>query len=190
MHQIDEIIVIKEGRIIENGTFKQLMSNKGHLANLVGEHVQIIDEVIEPELDDKEMNMSMHIENNQLTLMEGNFSRQNSIKLIERNILSTVSMHIENNQMALLGGNYLRKDSIALIERNRMSIRTLKNEAPVPSDAEPMKLVLEDQSINYKEAPIITYLKSGSGVLITLAIFVLFFLVHGVRIGSGRFYTF
>ena len=83
MHQIDEIIVIKEGRIIENGTFKQLMSNKGHLANLVGEHVQIIDEVIEPELADKEMDMSMHIENNQLTLMSGNYSRKNSIALIE-----------------------------------------------------------------------------------------------------------
>jgi hypothetical protein len=33
-------------------------------------------------------------------------------------------------------------------------------------------------------------LKSGSGVLITLAIFVLFFIVHGVRIGSGKFLIF
>jgi hypothetical protein len=69
-----------------------------------------------------------------------------------------------------------------------MSVVTLDSEAPIPSDAEPMKLVLEDQSINYKEIPFITYLKSGTGVLITLAVFVLFFLVHGVRIFSGNFF--
>jgi hypothetical protein len=156
LHQIDEIIVIKEGRIIENGTFKQLMANKGHLANLVGEHVQIVDPTPEPHLD-----------------------KNNEHKM---------PIHIENNQLALMGSVYSRRDSISLMERNRMSVVTLDSEAPVPSDAEPMKLVLEDQSVNYKQIPFITYLKSGTGVIITLAVFVLFFLVHCVRIFSGNFF--
>ena len=44
MHEVDEIVVIKNGVIIEHGTFKQLMNNKGHLSQLIGEHVQIIEE--------------------------------------------------------------------------------------------------------------------------------------------------
>ena len=50
LHQVDEIIVIKNGEITENGTFKQLMSNRGHLARLVGEHVQIIEPIVEHDL--------------------------------------------------------------------------------------------------------------------------------------------
>ena len=94
-------------------------------------------------------------------------------------------MQIESNQLMLLGGDHLRRNSISLIERNRMSIVTLESEAPLPSDAEPMKLVLEDQSIDHKDIPILTYLTSGMGVLITLSIFALFFLVNLVRIFSG-----
>ena len=47
--------MIKDGSITENGTFKQLMKNKGHLSQLIGEHVQLIEEnEPEPETDQQQ----------------------------------------------------------------------------------------------------------------------------------------
>jgi hypothetical protein len=56
----------------------------------------------------------------------------------------------------------------------------------IPDDAEPMKLVLDDQSVFYKKSPVIAYIRSGYGAIVTISIFLFFFLVHGVRIGSGK----
>ncbi len=56
----------------------------------------------------------------------------------------------------------------------------------VPTDTKPIKLVLEDQSINYKGSSVLAYLAAGYGVVTTLAIFAFFFLVHVLRVGSGK----
>jgi hypothetical protein len=55
----------------------------------------------------------------------------------------------------------------------------------IPQDSEPMKLVLDDQSIFHKKSPVMAYLRAGYGTIATVSIFLFFFLVHGVRIGSG-----
>jgi ABC-type multidrug transport system fused ATPase/permease subunit len=47
-----------------------------------------------------------------------------------------------------------------------------------------MKLVQDDQSVYYKKSPILSYLRAGPGVIVTVFIFIFFFLVHGVRISS------
>lgn len=57
----------------------------------------------------------------------------------------------------------------------------------LPTDAEPMKLVCQDQSVNYNASPILLYLKSGWGVFITLCIFAFFFVIYIFRIISGNF---
>ena len=151
-------MVIKEGKITENGSFKQLMANKGHLAKLVAEHVQIIDPTDE----------AMPSNNDHLH--------------------HVTSEEIEHNQLKLIGGEFSRHNSIRVLERNRMSVVTL-NEAIVEDqkaldEEPPKKLVQDDQSVNYKEIPMWTYIKAGKGATITLAIFVLFFVVHLVRILS------
>jgi hypothetical protein len=181
--------VIKNGQITENGTFRQLMKNKGHLSLLIGEHVQIIDEEEEPELvnhlNDSSNGISVTTHaplNNDQINNRRRLSLSRHVKATDENL----PIHIENCQLTLIGGEHSRKDSIKVFERNRMSIVTIDNEEEVvPSDAEPMKLVLEDQSVNYKQVPFFSYLKAGKGVVLTLMLFVLFFLVHGVRIGSG-----
>jgi ABC-type multidrug transport system fused ATPase/permease subunit len=43
LHQVDDIIVMSNGSIIEHGTFNELMAKKGNLATLVADHVQIVD---------------------------------------------------------------------------------------------------------------------------------------------------
>jgi ABC-type multidrug transport system fused ATPase/permease subunit len=197
---VDEIIVIKDGSITENGTFKQLMRNKGHLSQLIGEHVQLIEEnEPEPEADQQQQHSyqrsqsvvsvgsvlnNPNLNNNQLNNRR-RLSQNKHIVTTDENL----SYHIENAQLNLIGGEKnSRKDSVLLFERNRMmSIVTNdddEHEQVIPSDAEPMKLVLEDQSVNYKQMAITSYLKAGTGIVLTILLFAFFFLVHGVRIGS------
>ncbi len=192
--------MIKDGSITENGTFKQLMKNKGHLSQLIGEHVQLIEEnEPEPETDQQQQ---ASYQRSQSVVSVGsvlNNPNLNSNQLNNRRRLSqtkhilttdeNLSYHIENAQLNLIGGEKnSRKDSVLLFERNRMmSIVTNdedEHEQVIPSDAEPMKLVLEDQSVNYKQMAITSYLKAGTGIVLTILLFAFFFLVHGVRIGS------
>ncbi len=197
LHEVDEILVIKNGVIIEHGTFKQLMKNKGHLSQLIGEHVQIIEEN-EAEQEPEQINYFLRKNPNELSSSSRSLNRNQEsnrrrlsfnkhVKLTDENL----AIHIENVQMHLIGveSPNTRKDSINVFERNRlMSIVTNDGEDDenevIPSDAEPMKLVLEDQSVNYKTLAIASYLKSGTGVVVTILLFILFFLVHGIRIGS------
>jgi hypothetical protein len=111
-------------------------------------------------------------------------SRLNSIIDTDENL----AVLIEANQM--LGQVQPTGSLIREIQRSRLSIVSAATsiEEITPSDAEPMKLVLEDQSVNYKLNPAVAYLKAGWGIIATLAIFVLFFLVHLVRILSGKFF--
>ncbi len=78
-----------------------------------------------------------------------------------------------------------------IVQRNEISHMSEANadtslDSPVPTDADPIKLVLEDQSIKYPVSPFVSYLRAGNGALLTLLLFAFFFLVHGVRIGSGK----
>jgi len=188
---VDEIIVIKNGQITENGTFKQLMRNKGHLSQLIGEHVQLINDEEELELESSDpveqyaMSKSK-LDSCQLTNRRSFSVANNNAKQTDKNL----AIHIEKIQLSLMGSEGVsRKNSISVFEKNRMSVVSMQEheeEEVNPSDSEPMKLVLEDQSVNYKEAPLISYLKAGTGTVLTICIFVLFFLVHAVRIGSGK----
>ena len=200
---MDDIIVVKQGRIIEHGSFKQLMSNKGHLATLVGEHVQVLDEIdnFEQENNDNTDKMSKEAVNYHLPPPSSRRSSSHEYltheQMVNRSRLSisqnlipndhNLAMHIESHQLTLIGSELSRNNSIKLIERNRMSICTTEDE-PMPDDAEPMKLVLEDQSIYYKKSPLVAYLQAGVGVTMSLLIFALFYFVHLVRIGSGKFH--
>lgn len=191
---MDEIIVIKNGVITENGTFRQLMKNKGHLFHLVGEHVQIIDEEEEiprtmyPQSHGETSNDQTQPTNNpNLSNSQINNRRRLSFNKNIKPTDENLAIQIEDVQLNLINGEHKGTNTIRVFERNRMSIVTANEEdAVVPSDAEPMKLVLEDQSVYYKKLAIVSYLKAGTGVLVTLALFAFFFLVHGVRIGSGK----
>ena len=109
-------------------------------------------------------------------------SQLNSIVDTDENM----AVMIESNQM--LGQDYPRESLIREIHRSMLSIVSAATsiEEITPNDAEPMKLVLEDQSVNYKLNPALAYLRAGWGIIATLAIFVFFFLVHLLRILSGK----
>jgi len=182
---VDDIIVLKNGIISEYGTFQQLMSNKGHLSFLIGEHVQLIEEE-EPEQDFQRVgssspNSSSMLNENQISNRK-NLSLNKKIKTTDENL----AVHIEKSQLNLIGIEKMRRSpSVEVFERNRLSVVTIDDEV-VPDDAEPMKLVLEDQSVDYKQLAVVSYLKAGKGTVITLLLFAFFFLVHGLRIGSGK----
>jgi hypothetical protein len=187
---VDEIIVIKDGMITENGTFKQLMKNKGHLYQLVGEHVQIIDE--EEELPETLYLARTYSQGSDSSTSLNTTQLNNRLRMSFKKYMQptdeNMAIQIENVQLNLINGEHTGRDSVNVFERNRMSLVTenREEETVIPSDAEPMKLVLEDQSVYYKKLALKCYLKAGTGVLVTLTLFAFFFLVHGVRIGSGK----
>jgi hypothetical protein len=123
-----------------------------------------------------------HILSNEQHHNRTHISQLNSIVDTDENM----AVLIEANQM--LGQDYPRESLIREIHRSRLSIVSAATsiEEITPSDAEPMKLVLDDQSVNYKLNPGIAYLRAGWGIIITLTIFVYFFLVHLLRILSGK----
>jgi hypothetical protein len=196
--------VIRNGQITEHGSFHELMKSRGHLAQLVGEHVQIIDpphtdlkpinekeeeedtEAEEEETDGK--NVSKVNPHGSLTADQLSNRRRLSVSAHIHDSDRQIARHIEDHQMDLLSVRRDSFDAIKIMEHNRMSIVTEHDEDTevVPDDAEPMKLVLDDQSIFYKKSPLIAYLRSGYGAIATVSIFLFFFLVHGVRIGSGK----
>jgi hypothetical protein len=172
---VDDIIVLKNGIISEYGTFQQLMSNKGHLSFLIGEHVQLIEEE-EPEQDFQRVGSSSPISSSMLNENQisnpKNLSLNKKIKTTDENL----AVHIENSQLNLIGIEKMRRSpSVEVFERNRLSVVTIDDEV-VPDDAEPMKLVLEDQSVDYKQLAVVSYLKAGKGTVITLLLFAFFFL--------------
>ncbi len=211
MHLCDEIIVIDKGEMVECGTFPQLMAKKGLMAKLVSENVQILRESEElkrhssstasgltqshshqstlpsiSETPDKKRHSKSKKLTKQQSVNRDHLSKLNSMMDTDENM----AVLIEANQM--LGHTQPRESLIREIERSRLSIISAATsiEEITPSDAEPMKLVLEDQSVNYKLNPALAYLRAGWGIIATLAIFVFFFLVHLIRILSGKLILF
>ncbi|CAF0866320.1 unnamed protein product, partial [Brachionus calyciflorus] len=229
LSQVDDIIVIKNNKIYEQGSYDELMSLRGHLYSLIGEHTETIDEAIEDEFEEEmEDNISMegsislrkkNVKNSltnasEVLLTVGGLPSIQETDLTREQILNrkrlSVSNHIitteeniakiiESHQSTLMGTDvYSRRNSFAN-EKNRVSIVSAmlaqpdfeveeeqkdEEEPAKVNDAAPMKLVLEDQSLTYKESPVLSYLKSGTGAIITLIIFAYFFAVHVVRILS------
>jgi hypothetical protein len=180
------------------------MESRGQLSRLVGEHVQIIDPLQTDlkridehgEEDEKQEELTasrsdavLPYPNEGLTANQLNNRRRLSITAQIDQSDHQIARHIEDHQMDLLS---VRRDSfnaIKIMEKNRMSIVTEHDDDSdevMPSDAEPMKLVQDDQSIFYKKSPVMAYMRAGAGFIATVSVFLLFFLVHGVRIGSGK----
>ena len=202
--------MIKGGQVIEQGTFNELIARKGHLASLIGEHVEVIKD---PEENEESENPSSTIavppaprrsflsqpgdnrrpsHDNHLTPTQVEYRRRLSVASHNLSITNDDNLvkHIENHQLTIVSNENATSDPIKAFERTRLASfvsNSEEEEAPMPEDAAPMKLVLEDQSILYKESPIWSYLKAGNGVIITLVIFIYFFVVHVIRILSGNF---
>jgi hypothetical protein len=237
LNQVDDIIVVKSGEIIEHGSFRALMAKKGHLATIISEHLSDMDrnedyEQVDDQDETNPRNIALAYRKSRgmslahLTGFERNIKAYasnrstNSNKsfqddadqhqqqqqvdpsltmeqIMKRSRLSisynvpateaNLSMIIESRQMSLVG-SMNAVSAAQVIERNEISVlsQEVNIESPVPTDAEPIKLVLEDQSVKYPVSPFVSYLKAGSGIPITVPLFAFFFLVHGVRIGSGK----
>ncbi len=189
MHLVDDIIVIQNGRIAEHGSFNQLMKQKGDLARLVGEHVQIIEptHTLQPHEAPEQLELTSTAE---LTPEQIQNRRRLSRTLhISESDDAEIAKYIEAGQNGLLGNGRESNDVITVLERNRMSIVTESDESdePVrPDDAEPMKLVQDDQSVLYKKSAFVSYFRSGWGFTITALIIFFFYVVYLPRIGGGQ----
>jgi len=189
LSQCDYIYSVKNGRIIECGRFDELMASEGHLASLVKEHVIIESKTYEKDISDvaaKEIKGDIqlnpkYLSDDDIGLTIGQLENRRRVSSI---------LHINDTNESLAKGierNQLRMTIDPILKKNFDLITAeLDPEEPVPEDADPMKLVLEDQSINYRKNALVAYMQAGSGVFISISIVVLFFLVHGVRIGSGK----
>lgn len=212
MNQVDDILVIKNNQIIEQGSYSQLIAKKGHLANLLGEHLELFDpleEVDDETVTTEELNLKYIPSHRKVSTQDLIPSSRRLSSIVENltpeQILNrkrfSITTHshtttednlakiIESHQVNLMGSEpFSRKNSLSVIERNRVSIvsglisepeyeyESTEPKNEVKQDAEaPMKLVLEDQSVNYKKSPILSYLQAGSGIIITLVIFAYFF---------------
>ena len=152
MHQVDDIIVIQNGTISEHGSFDELMRNKGALAQLVANHVQIVE------------------------------------KPNDEACQKEAAEPVRNQEQEPVSAAQIQVQVSSQVVSSTPEVGAAEEESEViPQDAEPMKLVLEDQSVNYKKSPVLVYLRAGNGLIATVLIMLSFFLVHGVRIGSGMF---
>ena len=141
------------------------------MAKLVGDNVQIVSE-------------SDQLSDTQLETKDHNRENAHNIKFTDVNIASFIEVN------PLLGQN--KSSLIKALEKTRQSIVSASGsiDVVIPSDTEPMKLVLEDQSVNYKISPGLLYLKAGWGLIITLLIYGFFFLVYAFRVGTGYLFFF
>jgi ABC-type multidrug transport system ATPase subunit len=196
LSKCDYVYVVKDGRVAEGGTYLELMSRKdnGLLAQLIGQHVTTEKNLISKEKIEK-VEKEIHQRrgsNKSVSSIEGPTNETHPAllsraQLENRQRLSNRFHTFINDEIlaSKIEDNQLRM-TINPIARKGMSIASqLEPDEPVPEDAEPMKLVLEDQSIHYKKSPALAYMQAGTGVFISVSIVALFFLVHGVRIGSG-----
>lgn len=158
------------------------LGSTGTASRSFSHHQLTLPSIAEVTSDRKFSNSNMEGLTKEQNSNRARLSRLNSIIDTDENL----AVLIEANQM--LGQNYRRESLIREIQLARLSIISAATsiEEITPSDAEPMKLVLEDQSVNYKINPGIAYLRAGWGIIATLAIFVFFFLVHLLRILSGK----
>jgi hypothetical protein len=198
--------VVNKGEMVEQGTFPELMEKKGLMAKLVSESVQIVDDNKEEisHLHLKRHSTDKHSFSSQLANLQSRRSSKTDENLTKDQILNrehllrknriedteeNLAALIESNQM--LGEFHRSGDDHLLkaIQRARLSVVSIADSIGgeiVPTDSEPMRLVLEDQSVNYKISPMMTYLRAGSGIVITLLVYAFFFIVYVFRILTGN----
>ena len=157
--------MIDKGQMIEYGTFTQLMAKKGHMAKLLSDNVRIGHEA--EELIEKNLETNLHLLNNRRSSNDADDSP--NLTRRHQSALKPLSSNLESPRLSVVS----LSDSVDVV---------------IPSDAEPMKLVLEDQSVNYQVSPSWLYLKAGWGVVITLLVYAFFFIVYIFRILSGRYF--
>ncbi len=172
--------MVNDGQVIEGGTYNELMESKGHLSKLVGEHVITEKNLMLEEINKARMSSSSltAIEERCLTPRQMENRLRVSMKFKTYLTDDALASKIESNQ--------LRMTVHPIVQKNLSIISKIEPDEPVPEDADPLKLVLEDQSIYYHENPLISYMKAGRGSIVSVVIVVMFFLVHLVRIGSGK----
>ncbi len=150
MHLVDDIIVIRNGRISEHGSFDELMATGGALSQLVGEHVQIM----------------------------------NDPAAAQKQPYPTLKKY--ENSEEVLGKVTHAKISFSIPDEDEHGPGDEMKEVIPHEEDPPMRLVLDDQSVFYKMSPVWAYFQAGYGAIVTILVILLFFMVHGVRIGSGK----
>ena len=188
--QMDWIVCMKGGQIIYQGTYEELMK-RADFSDLINSHVA----GEEGEADDEPEVLNI-----------------SDFKLADENAESPTAKRMTSDaQMSVASANMSAGQLSALIERNQQTANakdfarmTRINELSVYSnsdvklpevettddegedDIEKGKLVKEDTSAatnSYEDFG--KYFKAATGTGITAAVCVFFFIVHGVRIGSG-----
>ncbi len=187
MSKCDYVYVVSNGQVLEGGTYRELMNKKGHLAKLVGDHVITEKNVMLDEIENAPRKNSIanlppigEAFESSLTPQQVENRRRLSLRFNQHFTDDDLASKIEQNQ--------LRMTVHPIVKKNLSIVSKIEPDEPVPEDADPLKLVLEDQSIYYKETPLISYMKAGSGIIISVLIVILFFFVHLVRIGSGKYF--
>ncbi|KAJ3086700.1 Multidrug resistance-associated protein 4 [Quaeritorhiza haematococci] len=205
--QMDWVVCVKGGRISMQGTYEQLMAQES-FSELINNHVaggEQGDEDDEPIVvndpnfkiddDDKDENQIKIVttnedgkETNQLTVRSANHLTVRSWKEVNE---KTISSMIERNQLTISGGASGSVDIAKIIQQNELSVySTSEVGAAIPDDDDEDadargRLVQEDASAQKTgSGDFIAYFKAYRGTGISVAIYIFFFIVHAVRIGS------
>ncbi|RKP19799.1 P-loop containing nucleoside triphosphate hydrolase protein, partial [Rozella allomycis CSF55] len=205
LSQVDHVIVMKQGRIIEQGSYEELMKANGAMANLINEHVANIEEDdidadgvanIGSDKEDKELVKSPFVpEERMKTLSQEQIMQRNQMSVTHNRMLMTdenVSKIIERSQTTILGEeDYTHQVDVAkAIAKNELTVLSGHlDEIEMQPDSNRNKLVKQDESINFKENSFKVYGRAHTGMFITMLVFVYFFVVHLVRVLSDIFFS-
>ena len=207
LEQLDWIVMMKDGQIEKQGTFKELMEY-GEFKRLIESHVdsgevevddegevmndenfEIPDEKPEEPLDiiietptKKDKKKSQQYEMmEQLTITDrSQLSIRKNLDLNEK----TIQSFIEKNQLSVIQGHNMAK----AVERNELSIYALPEGSD--DDSEDLaiqrgKLVKDDKSSETTGSKdFADYLRASWGTALSSGVLCFFFLIHGIRIGS------
>lgn len=229
LEQCDKVAVLKQGRIVKYGTFKELYTSDESFKSMIENHVasgengdDVEDFPLDSSTEEEEspkatvaeviaanaatVPAKRNFELNQLTVGDRNQLTVRSMRYFEKLNDKHVSSIVERHQLDVLNSSsgYGSHDVAKVIERNQMSVLSTVDKAKSSSLAaaakeiasnanEPQeeqreisgKLIQEDTSAdrigfqNFAE-----YSRAGSGTAVTIFVIVMFFVVHGIRIGS------
>lgn len=186
--QMDWVVVIKDGLISMQGTYADLMEKELEFSTLMNHHVaEIEDEDDDSEVineDDFDVDSDVH---------------HNSHNTFPQNNENVVKQMIERNQLTVTRGlnmaELIRQNENSVFSTHEFVRTDLKQpidltETKTEKDADIAKigkLVSADASTSSSSmTDMKAYFKSATGAWITSSVCIYFFLVHGIRIGSGK----
>jgi hypothetical protein len=192
--------VLHEGNIVERGSFYQLMSVNGFLAALYGEHKQLFNissndfptskhdsELLLPKSLVKSFENQWHL---QLPLKQHSENDLAYKQMLNRSCVAANNNIVANEHNLakyIETRSRLPENLEESVCKNELAQYTSNQQSESGSEfRQPMKLVLEDQSIYYKVPAIWAYLKSGYGITVSLVILSYFLGVHVFRVLSGK----